>query len=163
MDEQVRKSEEEFLARGGRDAFMEGRRYENYHLAIDVTGLLGKNHPQYDENEDNDIVCHFAPVIRQKQWVFGRSRPFDDKNLWIWLAAKRHLFDQADIRMRHIICPNRRQALLRPCRLFRDLWRNSGCDCLKMLSIQELWLEVIVIQRRIAQFGGEDHSREQGL
>jgi hypothetical protein len=159
LDGQLRKSEEEFWAMGGRDSFMEGRRYEDYHLATEVAGMLGDNHPHYDdEDEENEIVRHYAPVAKQKQWIFGRCRPPDGGAHDNWLSTKLHIVDHADI-----ICPNRRQALLRPCRLFRDLWLNSGCDWLKMLSIQELWLEVIVIQRRIAQFGGGDYNLEQGL
>ena len=142
IDEQIRRSENEYKDIGGPDRrIAEDGAYEDHELMLRVDGFLGEKHPEYDESENNLIVTHSEAVCKKNQYIFGRSRnplhydrygPYFSKGGPLW-------------RQRHPYIGR-----MRPCGLFWDIFKQADDDWLKMLSIGVLWFEVVCVQRRIA-------------
>ena len=131
--DQARRCEEEYRKIGGRDGIVDDATYEDYEITMDISGVLGENHPEYDDNDDNIVVYYTEPVYKKNQYIFGRSRnPLHDK--WIRFSGLASI------------------DLMTPCGLLCTLWDALSGDWLKILSIGGFWCNVNIIQRRIVRF-----------
>jgi hypothetical protein len=140
IEEQARRSEKEYADIGGLDGcFMGNEAYEDYEMIMDISGVLGKSHPEFNEDDDNIIVSYKEPLYKNNQYVFGRARnPFPSFQYGMYFSKH---FDSWN----HSTDINR----IRPCGLFWNIFRKMDNDWLKMLSIGGLWLDLFLIQRRI--------------
>ena len=135
IKEQARRCEKEYGDIGGLDGQLTAdNAYEDYEMMMRVCGCLGDDHPQYNEDDDNIVVSYDEALYKKNQRVFGRSRnPLHYERYGLYFPATRF---SGDIK-------------IYPCGLFWAIFQKADRDWLKMLSIGQLWLDFVFLQRRI--------------
>ena len=142
VDEQVRRSENEYKGIGGLDCHItEDGSYEDYELMLHVQGYLGENHPEHtDENDGTPVVTHSEAIRKKKQYICGRARnPFHHDRYGGYFSKGERSWGSWEDNFCNV----------RPCGLFWDIFREADDDWLKMLSIGHIWFDVAYVQRRI--------------
>ena len=137
--EQARRSESEYIGFGGLDGHSTDNTYEDYQMMYRFDGVLGENHPEYDEeaNDSNFIVSLREPILKTNQYVLGRARkPSYEIQFGVYWP---YWIDEDYLEKTESCC------------MFWDLFSKLGRDWLKMLSIGQLWLDMCFVQRRIVR------------
>lgn len=158
IEKQARRSEEEYRAIGGVDRQLSDSAYEDYEMILRVVGVIGKKHPEYDEEDDGIVTRYTAPIFKENQRIFGRGRNLFLHNNYgaFFPHGKRLTHDsnlwsvrQQELSSWYMPIGCDESNIIHSCGLFWNILHAVDTDWFKMLSINGLWVDVDFIQRRI--------------
>lgn len=165
IEEQARRCEEEYRAMGGVDGqtvqdSAYDNAYENYELFVTVSGSVGEEHPEYDEGFNDWIVSYNSSIAKESQRICGRARNlfYDDRYRCYFPHRKQITPDNNLWSLRHQELKTWHRPdgcdennIIYTCDLFWNILCQAGHDWFKLLSISDLQIKVVFLQRRIIQ------------